>query len=80
MASQVFLAGTFNGWNVRGAPMQPTGDGWWRAVLRLPDGEYQFRYIADGQWFTDYAANGVERGKFDWNSVLVVAPAYRIAA
>lgn len=79
-ASEVFVAGSFNGWNVRAAPMHQSGDGWWRSVLSLPDGEYKFRYVADGQWFTDYAANGVERSRHAWNSMLLVRSPRSVAA
>jgi 1,4-alpha-glucan branching enzyme len=46
--------------------------GWWTATARLPAGEYRFRYLADGQWFTDFASHGVEYEKQVWRSVLVV--------
>lgn len=70
--SDVFISGSFNFWSPGFDAMRPRGDGWWTATLRLPAGEYQFRYIADGEWFTDYAANGVERSRGQWNSILVV--------
>ena len=69
--SQVFLAGTFNRWQPA-IPLESKGDGWWIATVTLPPGEYQFRYLADGQWFTDYAAQGIEPFKGSWNSILVV--------
>ncbi len=38
-----------------------------------PGGEYRFRYVADGVWYTDYASYGVESSKLGgWNSVLFV--------
>src|SRR5688572_32534715 len=46
--------------------------GWWTATAQLPAGEYRFRYLADGEWFTDYASHGVEYEKQVWRSVLVV--------
>ena len=53
--------------------MRPRGDGWWTAAVPLPHGEYRFRYVADGVWYTDFASNGVERTrKGTWNSILVV--------
>jgi 1,4-alpha-glucan branching enzyme len=77
----VFIAGTFNGWATAHTPMQSDGDGWWRAELCLPEGDYQFRYIADGEWYTDHAANGIERSRTVWNSVLVVpSRAIKVAA
>ncbi len=52
--------------------MRPLGDGWWKAIASLGSGEYRFRYMADGQWFTDYASHGVEVGKQGFTSVLWV--------
>jgi len=42
--------------------------------MRLPAGEFKFRYCADGEWFADYAAFGVEPGRFGLDSVVRVAP------
>jgi 1,4-alpha-glucan branching enzyme len=47
-------------------------DGWWRATVALDAGDYRFRYVADGVWFTDYASNGIEVSKTGVNSLLVV--------
>jgi hypothetical protein len=52
--------------------MQWEGSGWWKATARLPAGEYRFRYLADGQWFTDFASHGVEPHEPGWDSLLVV--------
>jgi len=69
----VFVAGTFNNWDIAKTPMKKTRKGAWEAKLRLPPGEYEFRYFANGQWFTDYAADGVvPNGLGDYNSVLRV--------
>ena len=38
----------------------------------------QFRYLGDGQWYTDYAAFGLEYGPFGMNSVVKVEPAERL--
>lgn len=68
--SQLSLVGDFNGWSTRSMPMSREADGWWVFRLRLAPGTYQFRYFGDGQWYTDYAAFGLERGPFGWNSVI----------
>jgi 1,4-alpha-glucan branching enzyme len=73
-AKQVSLSGDFNGWHKTSMPMSKDPDGWWRYDVRLAPGQYEFRYLSDGQWFTDYAAFGLERGPFGWNSVLKVDP------
>lgn len=76
--SHVSVAGDFNGWRDGPLSMQPQGDGWWVANVDLPPGEYRFRYVADGRWYTDYAAHGVELSTAGWNAVLVV-PKRRMA-
>ncbi|HYE21731.1 MAG TPA: glycogen-binding domain-containing protein [Tepidisphaeraceae bacterium] len=68
----VSVAGTFNGWRPGDVKMCPAGNGWWEVEAHLPPGEHRFRYVADDQWFADYAAHGVELGKNGWDSILVV--------
>jgi 1,4-alpha-glucan branching enzyme len=69
-ARQVHLAGDFNNWRHGELPMSQLDAGYWVARLRLPAGEFRFRYCADGEWFTDYAAFGVEPGRFGLDSIL----------
>lgn len=70
----VFVAGTFNGWDTQATPMKHRRGGKWEVTLKLPPGEHQFRYFADGQWFTDHAADGVvPNGMGDLNSIVRVA-------
>ena len=73
-AKQVFLVGDFNGWNSSGCPMIRATDGEWRCRLTLPEGSHQFKYLADGEWFLDYAAFGLEHGPYGMNSVVMVTP------
>ena len=68
----VFLVGDFNHWREDALPMSRKADGYWYARLRLREGEFRFRYLADGQWFTDYGAFGVEEGPMGTNSVVRV--------
>jgi 1,4-alpha-glucan branching enzyme len=79
-AQRVCVAGDFNGWNPNAWEMHNDGNGWWRAEAQLRPGEYRFRYVADSQWHTDYAASGIERGKFGWESILWVPPAHEAVA
>jgi 1,4-alpha-glucan branching enzyme len=74
-ARQVTLAGEFNGWHKTSLPMDLGHDGWWRYRICLAPGCYQFRYVADDEWHTDYAAFGLEHGPFGVNSVVRVEPA-----
>jgi 1,4-alpha-glucan branching enzyme len=70
-ARHVSLAGDFNQWAEQ-LPMRRDGEGWWVIELKLAPGDYRFRYVADGTWYTDFASNGVEATKTGWNSMLVV--------
>ena len=69
--SQMTIAGDFNGWQ-HSFHMTRERDGWWHCQVELTPGTYRFRYKGDDQWFTDYAAFGVEPCPFGWNSVLKV--------
>lgn len=71
-ASSVHLVGDFNRWRANELKMTPKGGGWWQASLLLPAGMHKFRYLADGQWYTDFAAFGVEWGPFGPDSTLHV--------
>lgn len=72
-ATEVKVAGEFTRWDREPLRMRSAGDGWWTTAAAIEPGEYRFRYVADGKWYTDFAANGVEATKSGWNSVLVVA-------
>ena len=74
-AGQVFLAGDFNGWRPSQLPMTRNSEGYWTAVLCPPAGSYKFRYIADGRWFCDFAASGIEPGPFGPDAVVRIPPA-----
>ena len=74
---EVKVLGTFNGWSGDSLTMSAAGNGWWTVTAELPAGEYRFKYWIDndteaGEWFSDFAANGVEFGRYGWNSILVV--------
>lgn len=71
-ASNIALAGDFNGWRDDAHPMQCDERGWWRLKLALPPGEYRFKYLVDRkQWEADFAAFGVEMDANNgWTSVI----------
>ena len=74
-AGSVSLAADFTQWQDKAIPMRHEGNGWWVTRVSLAGGEYRFRYVADGQWFTDFASHGVELRKQVWNSILLVPDA-----
>ncbi len=56
--NEVMLAGTFNDWNVGATPMtDPDGNGTFEATLLLAAGDYQYKFVVDGNWITDENAD-----------------------
>lgn len=49
-ANQVYLAGTFNGWEPHAIPMERTSDGDWKVALALPPGRYEYKFVVDDRW------------------------------
>jgi 1,4-alpha-glucan branching enzyme len=52
-ALHVALAGEFNGWSTDAEPMTRGRGGVWSAVLVLPPGTYQYKFLVDGEWRED---------------------------
>ena len=69
---EVRVVGDFDAGPGDNLRMACEGDGWWRLTATLAAGEYRFRYVADGQWYADYASNGIEMGDLGVDSVLIV--------
>ena len=51
----VVVAGSFNNWDVQRTPLVKEGD-LWRALVMLPRGKHQYRYVVDGVWHSDPTA------------------------
>ncbi len=69
-AKRVHIVGDFNGWRDGELSMTLGADGTWNAAVHLPPGDYKFRYRADGEWYIDYAAFGLEMGNFGLDSIV----------
>lgn len=52
-AASVSLVGVFNEWDPAAAPMARNRRGIWRAKLELAPGEYEYRFVIDGEWCED---------------------------
>ena len=57
----VSVAGSFNGWDTQAHPMTHVADATFQAILRLPPGEYRYKFVVDGEWMEDPAAKAQER-------------------
>src|SRR5258705_1470513 len=53
---QVSLAGNFNNWDTKAAPMHKGPDGIWRLNVSLAPGRYEYRFFADDVWCDDPSA------------------------
>ena len=77
-ASEVCIAGDFNGWIPdKGVESRLADDGServWTKILHLPPGTYQYRYVVDGEWREDphnpQVVSGPVGGRY---SILVVS-------
>lgn len=74
-AKEVFLVGSFNGWEPHATPMKKARDGTWSVDLQLNPGRHEYRILADGHWRDDPNAGSYERNPFGGrNAVLEVRP------
>lgn len=74
-AQVVYLAGTFNDWQVGRNPMHSEDGGkTWTLTLHLMPGVYQYKFVVNGtEWCTDpNAVQNVDDGMGNINSLLVV--------
>ena len=61
-AQSVCLAGTFNEWNPEATPMTKAAEDMWRAVVDLPPGRHEFKFVVDGQWCCEPGCEGAYHG------------------
>jgi 1,4-alpha-glucan branching enzyme len=75
-ARQVVLSGSFNHWRKNELFMERTATGW-RLAYTIGPGNYEYRFIVDGQWITDPQNPMVLReGNRISNSYLIIEPNY----
>ncbi|MFQ5655905.1 MAG: isoamylase early set domain-containing protein, partial [Candidatus Methylomirabilales bacterium] len=74
-ARQVYLVGSFNGWDPLAHPMAgPDRQEGWTLRLELPPGRYRYMFLVDGErWVTDPAAEAHEEDGFgNLNAILFI--------
>jgi 1,4-alpha-glucan branching enzyme len=52
-AKEVFLLGDFNNWSPEKHPMQRDENGMWNKTVMLVPGNYEYKFLVDGQWRED---------------------------
>ena len=72
--SQVYVAGTFNKWDPKANPLKDNPEsGPYKALLSLPEGMHEYKFIVNGTWFSDpKCPDWVPDGCGSLNSVLHV--------
>ena len=74
-ANDVFVVGSFNGWQVGATPMMALGEGMWGVRLELPPGRYEYQFVVDGRRMPDPTAEeSASNDSGGVNSVLIVRP------
>ncbi len=72
--TKIYVAGTFNNWNPTAIKLGYHGKGIYSAMVLLPLGKYEFKYIVNGEWCTgpDCSAQ-VSNGFGTNNNCLIVS-------
>ena len=63
-AKEVYLLGDFNDWNPKKHPMKREGHNKWVASVNLSRGQYEYKFLVDGQWVEDPLNDQVCRNCF----------------
>jgi 5'-AMP-activated protein kinase regulatory beta subunit len=72
---EVILMGDFNGWNPKKHPMKHNKDGIWEKTAILPPGNYEYKFLVDGNWQMDPESNHVRMNCYGtYNNLLTIKP------
>ncbi len=72
-ARSVAVAGSFNNWNAQGLIAKKDSKGNWSAKVSLKPGQYEYKFVVDGNWMNDPACSATVGNSFgSANSVLQV--------
>ena len=71
-ANEVFLAGDFNDWNPTQYAMRKFKNGVCTKKLKLNPGRYEYKFVVDGEWWTDPQNKNRQPTELGENSVIEV--------
>ena len=52
-AQEASLVGDFNSWDIKKHRMKRDDQGRWTKIVTLPPGNYEYKFLVDGQWQND---------------------------
>jgi len=52
-AKSVLVTGSFCDWQIQSHHLKKDKAGTWKATIALPPGNYEYRFVVDGQWQDD---------------------------
>lgn len=71
-AKNVFLVGDFNQWNPSTHPLKQKNKQDWTISISLDKGQYQYRFVIDGEWKNDPKCSAVVENPFGTTNCLKV--------
>lgn len=72
-ARSITIAGSFNNWNPQSNYLRKMNDGW-EIYLKLAPGEYEYKYVVDGQWILDPANKNQRKDNNGNSNSLIIIP------
>jgi 1,4-alpha-glucan branching enzyme len=73
-AQKVYLVGDFNEWNEKTLPMKKDSEGTWKRTALLAPGQYEYKFLVDGDWKEDPVNPNRRRNRFGtFNCIVEVA-------
>lgn len=75
-AHKVYVVGDFNKWDRAKHPMKKDRNNW-KLSVKIPAGEYKFKYLADGNWLNDPVAHKYVGNPYGSEDSVVVVPGTR---
>jgi 1,4-alpha-glucan branching enzyme len=73
-AQKVYLVGDFNEWDEKSLPLKKDPDGTWKRTTLLAPGQYEYKFLVDGDWREDPFNPNRRRNRFGtFNCILEVA-------
>lgn len=73
-AQKVAVAGGFNAWDESAGSMKRNSEGVWQKTVMLAPGDYEYKFMVDGEWLTDPDNPEIRPNCFGtFNSFLTVA-------